>query len=186
MSVLRPFSRRISSAHPQLTKRVAIPRRFQTSSSFSTYLRTATPASRIIPQMQRRFESTNATSAVSVPTATPDQNSDEPAKRDVPAYELTFTCKPCKHRSTHRVSKQGYHKGSVLITCPSCKNRHVISDHLRIFADEDLTIEDILQKKGETVQRGRIGTEGDIEFWDDGSGTYSPASGTLQGKPRLY
>ncbi len=49
-----------------------------------------------------------------------------------PAYELTFTCKPCKHRSAHHISKQGYHKGTVLITCPDCKNRHVISDHLKV------------------------------------------------------
>lgn len=48
------------------------------------------------------------------------------------AYEMTFTCKPCSTRSTHRVSKQGYHFGSVLITCPECKNRHIISDHLGV------------------------------------------------------
>lgn len=49
-----------------------------------------------------------------------------------PVYQLTFTCKPCKHRSTHTVSKQGYHKGTVLITCPECSNRHVMSDHLKV------------------------------------------------------
>ena len=49
-----------------------------------------------------------------------------------PSYEITFTCKPCKHRSTHTISKHGYHKGSVLITCPECSNRHVISDHLKV------------------------------------------------------
>jgi hypothetical protein len=48
------------------------------------------------------------------------------------AYEMTFTCKPCSTRSTHRISKQGYHFGSVLITCPECKNRHIISDHLGV------------------------------------------------------
>lgn len=48
-------------------------------------------------------------------------------------YDLTFTCKPCGHRSSHRVSKHGYHVGTVLITCPGCKNRHVISDHLRVI-----------------------------------------------------
>ena len=50
----------------------------------------------------------------------------------VPAYDLTFTCKNCLSRSTHRVSKQGFYKGTVLITCPGCKNRHLISDHLKV------------------------------------------------------
>lgn len=49
-----------------------------------------------------------------------------------PSYDLTFTCRPCGHRSTHSVSKQGYHYGSILITCPGCHNRHVISDHLKV------------------------------------------------------
>ena len=56
----------------------------------------------------------------------------EPPPESVPAYELTFTCKPCKHRSTHRITKQGYHKGSVLIKCPHCSNRHIMSDHLKV------------------------------------------------------
>ncbi len=55
-----------------------------------------------------------------------------PRRPPQPEYEMTFTCKPCSTRSTHRVSKQGYHYGSVLITCPECKNRHVISDHLNV------------------------------------------------------
>jgi protein import protein ZIM17 len=53
-----------------------------------------------------------------------------------PEYEMTFTCKPCGTRSSHRVSKQGYHFGSVLITCPECRNRHVISDHLNVSSEE--------------------------------------------------
>lgn len=52
--------------------------------------------------------------------------------RKEPTYQLTFTCKPCKHRSSHEMSRQGYHHGTVLITCPDCKNRHVISDHLKV------------------------------------------------------
>ena len=52
-----------------------------------------------------------------------------------PEYEMTFTCKPCGTRSSHRVSKQGYHFGSVLITCPECRNRHVISDHLNVSSE---------------------------------------------------
>lgn len=97
----------------------------------------------------------------------------------VPTYQLSFTCtatldiespsKLCLHRSTHRVSHQAYKFGSVLITCPSCKNRHVFADHLKIFADKSFTIEDILREKGESVKKGAL--EGDIEFWDDGTQT---------------
>jgi mitochondrial protein import protein ZIM17 len=47
-------------------------------------------------------------------------------------FLLTFTCKPCNTRSTHKVTRVGYHCGSVLITCPECKNRHIISDHLKV------------------------------------------------------
>ncbi|KAK1757930.1 DNL zinc finger-domain-containing protein [Echria macrotheca] len=89
-----------------------------------------------------------------------------------PQYELTFTCRPCNHRSRHRVSKHGYHHGSVLVTCPSCKNRHVISDHLRIFGDAKVTIEDILRERGQSIRKGTLGSsddgEEDFEFWEDG------------------
>jgi protein import protein ZIM17 len=30
------------------------------------------------------------------------------------------------------MSKQGYHHGTILITCPGCKNRHLIADHLKV------------------------------------------------------
>lgn len=84
------------------------------------------------------------------------------------------------------VTKHGYHKGTVLIKCPGCENRHVISDHLNIFMDEKSTLEDILKRTAGTGQdlskllkKGKlgmrqgemIGREGDedVEFWDDGS-----------------
>lgn len=51
-----------------------------------------------------------------------------------PSYQIHFTCKPCGFRSAHEISKHGYHSGSILVTCPSCKNRHVISDHLKVSA----------------------------------------------------
>lgn len=31
-----------------------------------------------------------------------------------------------------------------------------------------MTLEDIMREKGELVRRGRVGVEGDVEFWDDG------------------
>ncbi|KAK0734475.1 DNL zinc finger-domain-containing protein, partial [Lasiosphaeria miniovina] len=88
-----------------------------------------------------------------------------------PRYELTFTCAPCGERSRHHVSKQGYHHGSVLIACPGCRNRHVISDHLGVFGDKGATVEDIMRERGTLVKRGTLGEDGDIEFWEDGSTT---------------
>ena len=85
-----------------------------------------------------------------------------------PTYELTFTCKPCLTRSSnHAVSKQAYHTGSVLVTCPNCKARHVISDHLKIFSEDGFNIEDFLRKNGNIVRKGSL--DGDMEFWDDNS-----------------
>lgn len=53
-------------------------------------------------------------------------------KAEEPAYEMTFTCKKCLERSSHRITKQAYHFGTVLVTCPGCKNRHLISDHMKV------------------------------------------------------
>lgn len=72
-------------------------------------------------------------------------------KVDKPMLMIAFTCKKCDTRSSHTMSKQAYTGGTVLITCPSCKNRHLIADHLKIFRDERVTIEDILKAQGESV-----------------------------------
>ncbi|KAK4237545.1 DNL zinc finger-domain-containing protein [Achaetomium macrosporum] len=105
--------------------------------------------------------------------ATQPTNSKQPPNvRQQPHYELTFTCRPCGERSRHVVSKQGYHYGSVLIACPGCRNRHVISDHLRIFGETAMTVEDILRERGELVKRGTLlGEDQDLEFWEDGTTT---------------
>lgn len=89
---------------------------------------------------------------------------------------------PCGHRSHHNVSKQGYHTGSTLITCPSCRNRHVMSDHLGIFGDRKITVEDLMRERGRLVKRGRLGEDGDIEFWpdDDGDGHGDAAGSSLR------
>ncbi|KAI9886363.1 MAG: phospholipase C type enzyme [Watsoniomyces obsoletus] len=67
------------------------------------------------------------------------------------------------------MSGQAYHKGTVLITCPGCKNRHVISDHLMIFSEQGRSLEDILKEKGETITKATASSEADLEFLDDGS-----------------
>lgn len=84
---------------------------------------------RLPAQLQTRHESTAIGSVTGDPNASTASDKVEEVK---PSYELTFTCRPCGLRSKHTVSKQGYHYGSVLITCPGCQNRHVISDHLMV------------------------------------------------------
>jgi protein import protein ZIM17 len=145
----------------------------------------ATPAQRLFatPTLSssqlsfRRFQSTPAkpTEELTKPAEDPAQPDDKAIKQ--PSYQITFTCKPCSERSTHVMTKQAYHHGSVLITCPKCKNRHVIADHLNVslllchatvtdemqmFGDDKITIEDLMRERGEVVRKGVIG--GDLEF----------------------
>jgi len=158
---------------PCLTKPNPGPLQLRPTSQFAAFHQLATsqrPLTRALQQqhplcaVQARYNSTSATSLTSAVATEPPVEPDQ-----APAYELTFTCKPCLHRSTHRVSHQGYHHGTVLITCPSCKNRHVMADHLKIFEDKAFTIEDLLRAKGEQFKKGTL--EGDMEFWDDGTKT---------------
>ncbi|KAL6714610.1 hypothetical protein ACLMJK_008035 [Lecanora helva] len=114
---------------------------------------------------RNRFNSTS--SAVSPSSPSTHSTDESSSAREEPEYQITFTCKPCLHRSTHRISQRGYQTGTVLVTCPSCKNRHLIADHLKFFADKSVTIEDLMREKNQLVKRGRLG--GDLEFWDDGT-----------------
>lgn len=98
---------------------------------------------------------------------TPTGEGERPELRNPAYYQLSFTCLPCGYRSHHNVSKQGYHHGAVLITCPECRNRHVISDHLGIFGERNVTVEQLMQEKGRLVKKGSLGEDGDIEFWPD-------------------
>ncbi|CCJ30067.1 unnamed protein product [Pneumocystis jirovecii] len=67
------------------------------------------------------------------------------------------------------MTKQAYHNGTVIIQCPQCKNYHLISDHLKIFSDKNITIEDIMKEKGEEVRRfyGDFTDNQSVEFMND-------------------
>jgi hypothetical protein len=57
----------------------------------------------------------------------------------------------------------------------------VVSDHLKIFTDEGGDLEDIMQRHGEKLKKGKLGMrdgqlvgnegEEEIEFWEDGTET---------------
>jgi protein import protein ZIM17 len=99
------------------------------SSAFPPLLRIQSHLPTLSQSQQRRCESTAKPKPL---TDRPDEVPRTEPREEVPSYEMTFTCKACSTRSSHRMSKQGYHHGTILITCPGCKNRHLIADHLKV------------------------------------------------------
>lgn len=69
-------------------------------------------------------------------------------------YLLMFTCTKCDTRTARRISKSGYHTGSVLVRCPGCLNLHLVSDHLGFFNDDAVDAEALLRgEEGTTPAR---------------------------------
>lgn len=124
MLALRALSRRTltSGAFP-IRRAPAVP--FSAQRFFSARPRLLEEADNSDPQVARRV-------GVATGTPKPKPGAGWLPRAPKPEYEMTFTCTPCGTRSTHRISKQGYQYGSVLITCPECRNRHIISDHLNV------------------------------------------------------
>ena len=138
---------------------------------FSSFRRFNSTTAQAESQSQSQDKSSSTPNASQKPltdrVSSPSSQPTEP-RPGKPEYQITFTCSPCGARSSHRVSKQGYHYGSTLITCPECRNRHIISDHLNIFGDKSMTIEDLMRERGQLVKKGTLSEDGDLEFWEDG------------------
>ena len=60
-------------------------------------------------------------------------------------YMIMYTCGVCEHRQARTFTKDGYHKGVVIIRCGSCENYHLIADNLGWFKDSKTNIEDIMR-----------------------------------------
>ncbi|KAK6519856.1 hypothetical protein TWF506_000150 [Arthrobotrys conoides] len=170
--ILRPLTR--LSIQP-LSKSTLLPPTYRsrpskilppTFSSFNRKYSTPSDSPSILPPPSSSASSESSAS----PSSTPSDTSSSPSSTvsfplaEKPSYELTFTCKKCSHRSSHKVTKQAYHKGTVLIQCPGCEVRHLIADHLKIFRDKPTTIEDIMREQGEKIKKGIKYRDGDIEI----------------------
>ncbi|EKV04099.1 Mitochondrial import protein Zim17, putative [Penicillium digitatum] len=173
---LRPLNALVSQAQSYTSVTRTQSLRFLSLPSLSTL--SARPSDllpcphRILSQTQLRYNSRAPRPLTESPKSQAEQEAEWEAlnqerRKNEEAYRITFTCKPCGHRSAHRMSKQGYHRGTVLIQCPSCDSRHIMSDHLGVFFEKKTTLEDILKEKGQTLTHGHM--EGNLEFWEDGS-----------------
>lgn len=113
----------------------------------------------------------NSTTSASKPltdrTDAPEDRGRAEQRFQQPTYSISFQCRKCLERSSHFISHQSYHHGTTLINCPGCRSRHLISDHLKIFSDKSITVEDLMREKGGLLKKGRLGEDGDIEFYDD-------------------
>ena len=126
--------RPISTLQSRSPLRVACTSRLVTASpcSFARHSSTdsAPPGASFVKSPSSSEDQDAPQSPATSPATPPHHPLQEPYKK--PTYELTFTCKPCGHRSSHTITQQAYHFGTILIRCPGCKDRHVISDHLKV------------------------------------------------------
>ncbi|KAF9567447.1 hypothetical protein EC968_003247 [Mortierella alpina] len=84
----------------------------------------------------------------------PQQKNPIPPNTDPKARMLIgFTCTVCNHRSHKTMSKHAYQHGVVIMQCDHCKNRHLMADHLGWFKTGGVTVEDLVQERGETVRK---------------------------------
>jgi len=66
---------------------------------------------------------------------------------------VIFECTVCQSKCAKSFSHLSYTKGVVIITCPTCDNRHLIADNLGWFKDKKVNVETMAEEKGEKIRR---------------------------------
>jgi DNA-directed RNA polymerase subunit RPC12/RpoP len=83
---------------------------------------------------------------------------------------MVYTCGQCDTRSAKTFSKQAYEHGVVIVTCPGCESKHLISDQLGWFGEQGKTIEDIARERGISIDKKTLHLVSEHENHDGQSG----------------
>ncbi|KAL5531571.1 hypothetical protein ACEPAG_4448 [Sanghuangporus baumii] len=171
-----PPLRSLIVIHPSLSPSVAVQLRFRLKLAARPLVTYSTASSTSRARRSRSLHTSariTQEANVSASVSSPSSADASAAETKEPRLQLTFTCTVtnCHERSTHGFTKRAYERGIVIVQCPKCKNRHLIADHLGWFKTTEgtddgtlKTIEDIMRAKGQTVSRGRIGSDGVVEY----------------------
>lgn len=93
----------------------------------------------------------------SLPNSQPIENSATPNLKIKPEkFLIGFTCKKCNSRVYKFITKKSYYEGVVIIRCDTCKNLHLIADHLGWYDSINIfgTIEDYFKRQEEAKKMG--------------------------------
>ena len=71
----------------------------------------------------------------------------------------------------------------MLIACASCHNKHVISDHLKIFNNQPVSLDQILAETGQKITKGTV--KGDMEWWGDEAAESAESSESSESSAEL-